>query len=101
MRRGKRGQGNKSQDPADEGQWGKAVPSRKDRAAAGNSRRRDSLKSPRKGKGPEEAGSSTQQVPEEPGSQHAGRAGRMRTPVPIDQGCSGVATQAERTHSQT
>ena len=101
MRRGKRRQGNKSQDPADEGQWGKAVPSRKDRAAAGNSRRRDSLKSPRKGKGPEEAGSSTQQVPEEPGSQHAGRAGRMRTPVPIDQGCSGVATQAERTHSQT
>lgn len=100
MRRGKRGQGDKSQDPADKGQWGKAVPSRKDRGAAGSSRRRDSLKSPHKGKGREEAGSSTQKVLEEPGAHHPGRAGRMRTPVPTDQGCSGVRTQAERTHSQ-
>lgn len=100
VRRGEHGQGNKNQDPADKGQWGKAGPTRKDRGAARHSSRRDSLKSPHKGKGREEAGSSTQKTPSEPGAQHPGRAGRMRTPVPTNEVRNGVRTQAERIHSQ-
>lgn len=100
VRRGKCGQGNKSQDPGDTGQWGKAVPTRKDGGAARHSSRRDSLKSPHKGEGRGEAGSSMQKAPSEPGAQHPGRAGRMRTPVPTDLVRNGVRTQAERIHSQ-
>lgn len=72
------------------------MPTRKDGGAARHSSRRDSLKSPRR----EEAGSSMQKAPSEPGAQHPGRAGRMRTPVPTDRVRNGVRTQAERIHSQ-